>query len=317
MRASTGSHVERPKPEQGSPGDVRLPSTSLRITSMAAAASDDVALAVDAPRQCATPAAATPRPEAAFDNSFFPAGCEKVTERDAHKSTFGLRQLMYAPDDRHDVAVLNIADLERLDERRDRIRHRGIERRCTWWCTLQGTVVTDVLRSPFFFASFGVYAATLWVFDKPEKEHNGLYATVLTVLGAFLSFASIFLNSETYQRFRASYLASVKCQGCIFNATTCARASMRDVAARTVSRFICGAYIMAFAGLRDSHYDADEVCFRVSSFRMVSLTARYHRCSTPSCRSTDCSRRRSGRRCGSGAASRARAIGTGSSSPGL
>ena len=34
---------------------------------------------------------------------------------------------------------------------------------------------------------------------------------------------------------------------------------MRDVAARTVSRFICGAYIMAFAGLRDSHYDADEV----------------------------------------------------------
>ena len=43
----------------------------------------------------------------------------------------------------------------------------------------------------------GVYAATLWVFDKPEKEHNGLYATVLTVLGAFLSFASIFLNSET------------------------------------------------------------------------------------------------------------------------
>jgi hypothetical protein len=105
----------------------------------------------------------------------------------------------------------------------------------------------------------GVYAATLWVFDKPEKEHNGLYATVLTVLGAFLSFASIFLNSETYQRFRASYLASVKCQGCIFNATTCAQASMRDVAARTVSRFICGAYIMAFAGLRDSHYDADEV----------------------------------------------------------
>ena len=150
------------------------PSTSLRIASMAAAASDDVALAVDAPRQCATPAAATPRPEeTAFDNSFFTAGCEKVTERDAHKSTFGLRQLMYAPDDRHDVAVLNIADLERLDERRDRIRHRGIERRCTWWCTLQGTVVTDVLRSPFFFASFGVYAATLWVFDKPEKEHNG------------------------------------------------------------------------------------------------------------------------------------------------
>ena len=227
---------------------------------MAAAASDDVALAVDAPRQCATPAAATPRPEeTAFDNSFFTAGCEKVAERSAHKSTFGLRQLMYAPDDRHDVAVLNIADLERLDERRDRIRHRGIERRCTWWCTLQGTVVADVLRSPFFFASFGVYAATLWVFDKPEKEHNGLYATVLTVLGAFLSFASIFLNSETYQRFRASYLASVKCQGCIFNATTCAQASMRDVAARTVSRFICGAYIMAFAGLRDSHYDADEV----------------------------------------------------------
>ena len=36
------------------------PSTSLRIASMAAAASDDVALAVDAPRQCATPAAATP-----------------------------------------------------------------------------------------------------------------------------------------------------------------------------------------------------------------------------------------------------------------
>ena len=165
---------------------------------MAAAASDDVALAVDAPRQCATPAAATPRPEeTAFDNSFFTAGCEKVRERNAHKSTFGLRQLMYAPDDRHDVAVLNIADLERLDERRDRIRHRGVERRCTWWCTLQGTVVTDVLRSPFFFASFGVYAATLWVFDKPEKEHNGLYATVLTVLGAFLSFASIFLNSET------------------------------------------------------------------------------------------------------------------------
>jgi hypothetical protein len=123
---------------------------------MAAAASDDVALAVDAPRQCATPAAATPRPEeTAFDNSFFTAGCEKVAERSAHTSTFGLRQLMYAPDDRHDVAVLNIADLERLDERRDRIRHRGIERRCTWWCTLQGTVVTDVLRSPFFFASFG------------------------------------------------------------------------------------------------------------------------------------------------------------------
>ena len=34
---------------------------------------------------------------------------------------------------------------------------------------------------------------------------------------------------------------------------------MRDVAARTVSRLICAAYIMAFAGLRDSHYDADEV----------------------------------------------------------
>ena len=68
---------------------------------------DDVALAVDAPRQCATPAAATPRPEeTAFDNSFFTAGCEKVAERDAHTSTFGLRQLMYAPDDRHDVAVL-------------------------------------------------------------------------------------------------------------------------------------------------------------------------------------------------------------------
>ena len=43
--------------------------------------------------------------------------------------------------------------------------------------------MADVLRSgPFFFASFGVYAATLWVFDKPEKEHNGLYATVLARL---------------------------------------------------------------------------------------------------------------------------------------
>ena len=152
-----------------------LPSTSLRITSMAAAASDDVALAVDAPRQCATPAAATPRPEAAFDNSFFTAGCEKVTERDAHKSTFGLRQLMYAPDDRHDVAVLNIADLERLDERRDRIRHRGIERRCTWWCTLQGTVVTDVLRSPFFFASFG---------SRPARESIGAPAADLRAVDA-------------------------------------------------------------------------------------------------------------------------------------
>jgi len=107
--------------------------------------------------------------------------------------------------------------------------------------------------------SFLVYAATLLWSEKPDAEHGALYTTVLTVLGAFLSFASIFLNSETYQRYRASYLASVKCQGCIFNATTCARASLRDVAARTVTRFICAAYIMAFTGLRDSHYDADEV----------------------------------------------------------
>ena len=174
---------------------------------MAAAASDDVALAVDAPRQCATPAAATPRPEAAFDNSFFTAGCEKVRERNAHKSTFGLRQLMYAPDDRHDVAVLNIADLERLDERRDRIRHRGIERRAfSYWGSVKGTVTLDVLRSPFFALSFGVYAATVAGFAHPAGvEDRTLYMTVLTVLGAFLSFASIFLNKESWSVWKPNF----------------------------------------------------------------------------------------------------------------
>ena len=102
-----------------------------------AASADDVALAVDAPT------------EAAFDHTFLTAGCTRAAPRHAHRSAFGLRNLMYAPDDRHDVAVLNIADLERLDERRDSIRHRGVERRWSWWCTVRGTVLSDVVRSPF------------------------------------------------------------------------------------------------------------------------------------------------------------------------
>ena len=37
------------------------------------------------------------------------------------------------------------------------------------------------------------------------------------------------------------------------------RLGLRDVAGRTVVRFLCAAYLAAFAGLRDSHYDVEQV----------------------------------------------------------
>ena len=37
------------------------------------------------------------------------------------------------------------------------------------------------------------------------------------------------------------------------------RLALRELAGRTVARFLCASYLAAFAGLRDSHYDVDEV----------------------------------------------------------
>ena len=37
------------------------------------------------------------------------------------------------------------------------------------------------------------------------------------------------------------------------------RLALRELAGRTVARFLCASYLAAFAGLRDSHYDVDKV----------------------------------------------------------
>ena len=44
-------------------------------------------------------------------------------------SSGGLRHMLFSADERHDHETLNLADIEQLDEMRDKIRHRGIERR--------------------------------------------------------------------------------------------------------------------------------------------------------------------------------------------
>ena len=147
-------------------------------------------------------------------------------------SSGGFRHLLFSADERHDHEILNLADIERLDALRDQIRHRGIERRAfSYWGSVKGTVTLDVLRSPFFALSFAVYAATVAAFAHPAGiEDRTLYMTTLTVLGAFLSFASIFLNKETYQRFRVSYEASTASQSAIFECATVSRLGLRDVA---------------------------------------------------------------------------------------
>ena len=100
--------------------------------------------------------------------------------------------MLTSADDRHDHETFSLAAIERLDALRDRIRHRGIERRAfSYWGSVKGTVTLDVLRSPFFTLSFGVYASTVLCFAHPAgAEDRALYMTVLTILGAFLSFAS-------------------------------------------------------------------------------------------------------------------------------
>ena len=108
-------------------------------------------------------------------------------------SSGGFRHLLFSADERHDHEILNLADIERLDALRDQIRHRGIERRAfSYWGSVKGTVTLDVLRSPFFALSFAVYAATVAAFAHPAGiEDRTLYMTTLTVLGAFLSFVSV------------------------------------------------------------------------------------------------------------------------------
>ena len=60
--------------------------------------------------------------------------------------------------------------------------------------------------NPFFALSFGVYAATVAGFAHPAGvEDRTLYMTVLTVLGAFLSFASIFLNKESWSVWKPNF----------------------------------------------------------------------------------------------------------------
>ena len=122
-------------------------------------------------------------------------------------SSGGLRHMLFSADERHDHEILNLADIERLDALRDKIRHRGIERRAfSYWGSVKGTVTLDVLRSPFFALSFGVYAATVAGFAHPAVvEDRTLYMTVLTVLGAFLSFASIFLNKESWSVWKPNF----------------------------------------------------------------------------------------------------------------
>jgi len=122
-------------------------------------------------------------------------------------SSGGFRHLLFSADERHDHETLNLADIERLDALRDQIRHRGIERRAfSYWGSVKGTVTLDVLRSPFFALSFGVYAATVAGFAHPAGvEDRTLYMTVLTVLGAFLSFASIFLNKESWSVWKPNF----------------------------------------------------------------------------------------------------------------
>ena len=122
-------------------------------------------------------------------------------------SSGGLRHMLFSADERHDHEILNLADIERLDALRDKIRHRGIERRAfSYWGSVKGTVTLDVLRSPFFALSFGVYAATVAGFAHPAGvEDRTLYMTVLTVLGAFLSFASIFLNKESWSVWKPNF----------------------------------------------------------------------------------------------------------------
>ena len=62
-------------------------------------------------------------------------------------SSGGLRHMLFSADERHDHETLNLADIERLDEMRDKIRHRGIERRAfSYWGSVKGTVTLDVLR---------------------------------------------------------------------------------------------------------------------------------------------------------------------------
>ena len=200
---------------------------------MTTAASDDVALTLDAQ----TPPASA-RSDMSADNAFFTAGCAPSMREmpKAHENS-GLRNLV-SFDDLNDDQILNYSDLERLDELRDKIRHRGVERKNRfWWCMLRGTAIFDVMRHPVFVLCYAVYGIMLWWYKRPDDSDAKVYGLVLTVLGGSLSFATIFLNSETYQRFRISYLASCKCQGCIFNTATLARASLRDVVARTVVRY--------------------------------------------------------------------------------
>lgn len=149
-------------------------------------------------------------------------------------------------------------ELVKLDLLRKAVARKSLEHQESFTSILidiksgrRGNLLHDVFRAPLFWAALVIYVvSSIWLpFDAPS-----LGATVVGVLGGYISFAALFLNNQSFCRYYQSYGCCVSCQGRIFDTTTMAKATMRPESAALVTRYMCAAFLMAFVGLAPDHY---------------------------------------------------------------
>jgi predicted membrane chloride channel (bestrophin family) len=172
-----------------------------------------------------------------------------------------------ADDRRAQNPQLTLGEIEALDAARWKVYTHSSRRQSALKAIMapfvefrrtKGTVILEVLAHPFLWIALAVYTATALTQNEATPASRTLGATLVTLMGTFLSFTVLFLNNENFSRFRDCYWASQMAQGRLLDVSTLANAALTPPAAAALTRLLLAAQLAAFVGLSNA-YDPDLV----------------------------------------------------------
>ena len=137
----------------------------------------------------------------------------------------------------------------------------------------------NVINAPIFWCSIGIYIVirVCQIKNVYPQGFEGIYfATPMSTLGTFMSFAVTFYTSNCYQRFNAIYLSAMSAQGRIFDISLIIKAILPPEESWRIWRYMNVAHIVAYTGLSDAYTKNNLFIPLVSKYKLLT-TEEYDR----------------------------------------
>ena len=137
----------------------------------------------------------------------------------------------------------------------------------------------NLINVPIFWCSIGIYVLirVCQITNLYPNGSEGIYfATPMSTLGTFMSFAVTFYTSNCYHRFYAIYLSAMGAQGKVYEISLTAKATLPPEEYWRIWRYMNVAHIVAYTGLSGVYTKNNLFIPLISKYKLLT-TEEYDR----------------------------------------